>query len=1295
MLAELPPAVRRMWLLERLDPGPGLHVQCSLRIRGPLDPSVVRQALDEIVRRHDALRSRFPTRDGRVRFVTDPAVVIPLAVMPLVRGAGHREERLRRMAVAEARRRFDLEVGPLARCLLVRVSDVEHHLLLLCHHTIADRRASDRLARELIDILCPQVRSEREAPPADPPTGATMPIGHRSVRPPPDLVDGWAARLAGAPISLDLPTDRWRPARSPHIGRSARATVDRQTFDALGALARTAGTTRFVAVLAAWAVAVHRFSGDEDIIVGTHVAASDSDDRASPVGCSMNTVPVRLHLAGDPSFRDLLDRCRRAVGSALDGAALPFDVLVDRLGIERDGSRNPCFQVDYSYWGTSPPHGSAGPLMVTGMPLDLDVALLELGLGADATPTGGLLLRVDADSAIFHPTTGRMLVHQVRDVLVDAISDPGRPTRRLAAVGDDERAELLRLGRGPSLADTVRPVVAVIGDRADDAPDAPAISVGGAIISYSELAVRAGAVATTLTERGIGPGCVVGVSAARPVDWVVADLAIMATGAAFAPLDPSMPDRRRRAAVQVAGIDLVVTSGLDPSPWGRSTTVDLAELEGGCAAATRLPTPAPPADGRPAYVVFTSGSTGAPKPVLVTVGNLAASNAAHLARYTEPIGGVVCIHEPVFDAWIGMVLWTLSAGGTLVMPDEAERRDPRRIGSVVHRSSATHMVCLPTYWRLVLDHCPAERLASLTTVIVGAEASARDLVRRHDEVLGGRVALHDEYGPTETTVWCTAHEQRPDDDRAPASIGRPIVGARAYVVDDALRLVPRGMPGELLIGGAGVAAGYLGQPDLTAERFVPDPFVAAGRAFRTGDRVRWLHDGTLQLLGRRDQQVKLRGRRVELGEVEAALTAHRRVHEAVAAIVPGPGDGVLVAWVTGASPTDVDQILEQARSCVPWWMVPAHLTIVERLPRTTTGKVDRSSLARGWSRPKGDRGAGPRRDPTPTEEALRALWQRTLGLEHVRLSDDFFALGGHSLLAVELFALIDQHLGQDLPLSTLLEHPTVSRLAAAIDDRRTPTWTTVVPLQRDGAVGRDDGSTAGRPFFCVHGAGGNVLRLRAVSRHFERDHPFHALQSPALDGRAFPFDSLEEMASAYLDAVRDVQPTGPYLLGGFSLGGVVALEMAIQAAAVVPRPSAVVLIDSAPPGPPTRRATPRQPEHRSLRTVPRLRHRAAAGLDEARLRVGRRIPVARRPAAMLRTSRRLVRAYRPATVFEGPALLVLSNDDPEIVAEWTARVPRLEAATVLASHHEGLLDEPHATRLADVIQGFLDRVAWT
>lgn len=1299
VLADLPPAVRRMWLLERLDPGPGLHVQCSLRIIGALDPGVVRRALHEIARRHDALRSRFPTVDGRVRVVTDPSVVIPLAVVPLVAGSDDAEERLRRMAVAEARRRFDLEAGPLVRCLLVRIGAVEHHLLLLCHHTIADRRASDRLARELIDLLGTEGIDERAAPRTDPPTRATSRPRRRAVRPHVDLVAGWADRLAGAPISLDLPTDRPRPARSLHIGRSARAAVDRHTFDALGTLARTAGTTRFVAVLAAWAVVLHRFSGCEDLIVGTHVAATD-DDGTAPVGCSMSTVPVRLDLAGDPSFHDLLVRSGDAAGRALEGAALPFDVLVDRLGVERDGNRNPCFQVDYSYWGRSAPHRSVGPLVVTGMPLDLDVALLELGLAADASPAGGLLLRVDADAGLFHPSTARSLVLRVRDVLVDAIAHPDRPASGLATLGDDERDALLQLGRGPSLDGTARPVLTLIAEHADAAPDDPAIRVGGAITSYAELVARVGAVADALAERGIGPGCVVGVSAVRPMDWVVADLAVMASGAAFAPLDPSMPERRRRTALEVAGIDLVVTSGLDPTPWGDGTTVDLTELARGCTPATGSPLRRLPAEDHPAYVVLTSGSTGAPKPVVVTVANLAASNAAHLARYAEPISGVVCIHEPVFDAWIGMVLWTLSAGGALVVPDEPQRRDPRRIGSVIHESSATHMVCLPSYWRLVLDHCPAEQLASLTTVIVGAEASPSDLVRRHHEVLGGRAALHDEYGPTETTVWCTAHQQRPDDDRPPASIGRPIAGARAYVVDDALRLVPRGMPGELLVGGAGVAAGYLGLRDLTAERFVADPFVPAGRAYRTGDRVRWLHDGTLQLLGRRDGQVKLRGRRVELGEVEAALSAHHRVHEAVAAIVPGPGGGVLAAWVTGASPDDVAQILDEVRCRVSAWMVPAHVTIVPHLPRTATGKVDRSSLVGGWSRPMDGRVAGARPDLTATEAALRGLWQRTLGLDHVGLSDDFFTLGGHSLLAVELFALIDQALGHDLPLSMLLEHPTVSRLAAAIDERRTPTWSTIVPLPLDGVVPSDDGSTdtsARRPFFCVHGAGGNVLRLREVSQHLDRDHPFHALQSPALDGRSFPFDTLGEMASAYLDAVRDVQPTGPYLLGGFSMGGVVALEMAIQAASTGQRPSAVVLIDSAPPGgpaPSVRRATPRQPAGPPPLTARRLRRLSTAALDEVRVRVGLRIPVARRPAAMLRTSRRLVGAYRPATVFEGPALLVLSNDAPDIVTWWTARVPRLEAVTVLTSHHEGLLDEPHASKLADVIQGFFDRVAW-
>lgn len=618
-----------------------------------------------------------------------------------------------------------------------------------------------------------------------------------------------------------------------------------------------------------------------------------------------------------------------------------------------------------------------------------------------------------------------------------------------------------------------------------------------------------------------------------------------------------------------------------------------------------------------------------------------------------------------------MVLWTLSAGGALVAPDDDQRRDPRRIGALVAETSTTHVVCLPTYWRLVLDHCPSEQLATVRIVVIGAEACPRGLARQHDEVLGRRAGLHNEYGPTETTVWCTAHQLGADDERFPVPIGRPVAGSRSYVVDGALRLVAPGMGGDLLIGGPNVSAGYLGRPDLTAASFVADPFVPGQRAYRTGDRVRWLPDGTLQFLGRDDDQLKLRGRRIELGDVEAALTAHPGVHDAAAAVVSGPASPLLTAWVSGSvGPTDVADVVEVAGTHLASWMIPAQVTVVDQLPRTDNGKVDRRALVQGWAPPeRAPDPMRPEREPTDTERRLRELWRRMLGQDAIALTDDFFALGGHSLLAVELFASIEAIFGQDLPLSTLLDHPTVAMLAAHLDEHRSPTWSTTIVLDGDhdhpGSDGLPDGAAGRPPLFCVHGAGGNILRLRDLAAHLASVRPFHAIQSHGLDGRALPFARIEDMAAEYLLAVRQVQPRGPHLLGGFSLGGVVAFEMACQSRAGDGVTSTVVLIDSAPPGWPAGRARPRRgPEQAPSRRLARV------AIDEARLRVGLRIPVHRRPAYLLRTGRRLFRSYQPSTVYDGPVLLVLPGDDPEVADAWRSFAPRLEVVVVRPQRHE-------------------------
>lgn len=1283
--SEVTGSARRMWILEQLDPGPGLHVQTSLRIAGPLTPSRVREALDELARRHAALRTRFRLTAAVVEAVVDEVVALPLQVEAAPGG----EDDLRTIAVAASRRRFDLVNGPLCRALLVALGPDDHHLLLLTHHAVVDRWAARHLALELIELLCGRT------PP--PPLGRPAFVTDSRPNPSPVGREGsiayWNERLGGAPLSLDLPTDQARPGRCRHLGTSAHATLDAASSTALSMVAREAGTTRFVAVLAGWAEVLRRFTGVADIVIGTHLAIRDTDDR-TPVSCQMNTVPLRVDVSDHPSFRTLLGRTRDLVDGGMRHSALPFDVLVDQVGAPRDGTRNPIFQVDYSYWGTPEPSGTGGSLSVRSAPLDLDTAMVEVGLAAAVLPGGSLDLRVDLDVDLFAPPTARMLAGQVCNLLDEASQSPDRSLRHVVRIDAPERAAVLAWGGGPPLP-AHRTVPELFAQQADIAPHAIAMRDGDQATTYSELHRRVTTAAAALRRRGVGPGVIIGISAHHPADWLVGYLAVMAAGGAFAPLDPALPAQRRGASVDMIGIGLVVLGSPDPEPWGAAATVALEDL-------TCRPAPHRPLDGSgaqttdPAYAVLTSGSTGTPKAVMVTVGNLAASNAAHLARYPVPVGAMVCVHEPVFDAWIGMAMWALTSGGELVIPSDTLRRDPRHLAALVGDVEATHVVCLPTYWRAVLDHSPADQLATVRIVVIGAEPCPRGLGARHHEMLGPGARLHNEYGPTETTVWCTAHELEAGDERFPVPIGRPVAGARVYVVDADLALVAPGMRGELLVGGAGVAASYLGQRDLTARSFVDDPYLPGGRAYRTGDLVRWLPDGTLQFLGRHDDQLKLRGRRLALGDVEAALSASDRVRDAVAGVVAGAGTPQLVAWVTVTGSPDVGDVRETASALLPPWMVPVHLAVVDELPRTQNGKFDRAALVAGWRPPR--RGRVDERAPSETEERLRALWIGVLEVDAVALTDDFFDVGGHSLLAVELFAAIDSSFGRDLPLSTLLDHPTVARLAAFLDQHRDPVWSNTVAIgsgpSRDRA--RSAVGDGARPLFCVHGAGGNVLRLRTVADVIAEHRPFHAIQSRGLDGRALPYSSIEEMAADYLLAVRRIAPEGPHLLAGFSLGGLVALEMARQCRGAALPPSLVVLIDSAPPGSPSASGRAggrgRSGRGRGKRRAVRL---ARVAVDEARLRVGLRIPVERRPAYLLRAGRRLFRAYRPVGTYDGPVLLILHHDDPQVVHRWRTIVPHLEVAAVSATHHEGLLDEPNATHLAAAIEAFIGRTPWT
>ncbi len=715
--------------------------------------------------------------------------------------------------------------------------------------------------------------------------------------------------------------------------------------------------------------------------------------------------------------------------------------------------------------------------------------------------------------------------------------------------------------------------------------------------TYGELDARASRLADRLRSWGVEPEDRVAVVGEHSVEAVAGILAVLKAGAAYVPLDPALPRERinfvlrdAKARAILAPPHMQARLPQDAGRVGWIHTVDTAPPGG-----ARKGIDDDDRGDRLAYVIYTSGSTGTPKGVLVTHANVVYSTAARFQYYPEPVGRFLLVSPLSFDSSVAGLFWTLSRGGTLVLPGRQWQQFPQRLPQLIARERITHLLAIPSLWSFLLRHADVEQLASLRTVIVAGEACPRQLVRRHFQTVP-QARLYNEYGPTETTVWCAVHAIGPDETDQPVPIGRPITGTRIYLLDEAQRPVPEGEPGELYVASPGIARGYLDRPELSRQVFLTGPLgtITEERLYRTGDRARYLADGSLEFLGRVDHQVKIRGHRIELGEIEAALQLHPGVDEAVVVFRDNGGGPHLVAYATMAAevaPTE-QQLREFLVQRLPAVMVPTRLVAMAVLPRRPNGKVDREalpepppaavngisgnghfrlltakarppaiaavgstpdneeskSLLRSATAPVGDsdngqqrlRAAPPLRNAH--ERQLARLWQQLLGQPPRGPREDFFGAGGDSLQAMELLVLIERHFGRAVSMADLLRNPTLAGMAAILHRTASPhDWSPLVPLRR--SAGNRDGK---RPFFCVHPGNGDPLCYLELSGHFDPQRQFFALQARGVDGVRPPLESVEEMAACYLEAIRKVQPRGPYCLGGWSFGGIVAYEMACQ-----------------------------------------------------------------------------------------------------------------------------------------------------
>jgi amino acid adenylation domain-containing protein/FkbM family methyltransferase len=1033
-------AQERVFFLERLDPGGRAYqFQALIGLRGPLDVDALRGSLDELIRRHEILRTTFELGDGGqpVQRVHPP---VPAALeLADLRGvpAADRARVAEELALATMNAPFDTARLPLIRWKLLRLGDAEHQLVHVEHHHVHDGWSFTKIIAELLETYQLLVAGGRPARPPAPLQFADYAAWERA------WVTGeaaarqlahWKARLAGAPPRLELPTDRPRPARQSYLGALHRVWLSPSLTERARGFAAAEGATLHIAMQTAFAIALGRWAAQDEFCLGSAVANRRRPETEDMLGMFVNVVALRVDLAGRPSFRQMVRRLREVAFDAYANQDLPFDQVVRALGVPRDASATPVFQVDFSSHDAPYPSLACGPLEVS---IDEGVSngSAKFDLSAIAIPRadGRVELKVEYASDLFDRATVERIGRSFLCVLEAGLEDPDRLVDQLPLAAAEDTALVLAGAQGRPAAPAA-PVLAAIAAAAARHPGAIAVVEGERQVTYGELVARAGAVAARLIDAGIAPGARVVLVAERSTAAIAALLGAWRAGVTAVPVDPTAPeDRLRRLLADAAPAGALIS---DPA-----LAASIAFLDGPVIDASAVG-PAPPAGSADrsaapldaAVVLYTSGSTGAPKGVVLTHGALAwYAQAFHDLARLVPDDRVYQFAPLSFDGALEEILGALTTGARLVLRPPGPLESLAAFTARLEREAIT-VLDLPTAfwhaWMRELGDTPAQVPTALRLLVVYGEQAGLDAYRTWARS-APRCAWLNTYGPTETTVNATALGLAPGEplDRAPP-IGTPLPGAQAYVLDRELGIVPPGVPGELYVGGAGLARGYLGSPGLTAARFVPSPVEPGQRLYRTGDLARVLPSGALQFLGRRDFQLKLNGFRVELAEVEAALAVAGSFTELVVAVERSdPHAARLVAYVVPAEGFAVvpERLRRQLARVLPSYMLPADYVVLGALPRTTSGKVDRGQLpavARTVrvSRPAAD----------PLERLLLEIFGDVLGHE-VGPDDDFFAAGGSSLTLLRVHARLTQATGVDLPLAEIFENRTAAALAEVVE----------------------------------------------------------------------------------------------------------------------------------------------------------------------------------------------------------------------------------------------------------------------
>ncbi|MEK6283280.1 MAG: amino acid adenylation domain-containing protein, partial [Acidobacteriota bacterium] len=1330
-------AQQRLWFFDQLQPhSAAYNLPLAVRLRGRLELAELVRSLNRVIERHESLRTSFVMEDGEPSQVIAAELELALPVFDVSElGAAERELEAAQLLAAEAAEGFDLSRGPLLRAKVIKLGEQEHIASLTMHHIISDGWSLGVLIRELAAFYNAAVdksNSELSAAwPRLPLQYADYALWQR------EWLSGgalesqlsyWREQLAGAPV-LELPADKSRPVLQSMRGGQEIFRVSAELTGELRELALREGATLFMVLLAVFEVLLARYSRQRDLVVGTPIANRNRYETEELIGFFVNMLALRVKLEERESFRELVREVREVTLAGYANQDVPFEKIVEELQPERDTSRQPIFQVMFVMQNVLQGELQLKGLEVSGAGGGAAVSKYDLSLVVEESG-GGLVCGLEYSTELFEAETIRRLGQHWEGLCKEVVKDSEQCIWEMELLGEGEREQLVAGWNQTAVEyEEEKSFHKLIEEQALLRPEALAVVAEDGELSYGELNRQANQLAHYLRGLGVGPEVRVGICLERSLEMIVSLLAVLKAGGAYVPLDPAYPRERLSFMLADSSVSLLLTQqslsanlfphnakliclDTDCSRWKheRRSNLDVT-IE---------------ADNL-AYVIFTSGSTGRPKGAMNS--HRAIINRLlwmQQAFALTPADAVMQKTPFSFDVSVWEFFWPLMTGARLVVARPGGHHDPAYLVQLIDEQQITVLHFVPSMLELFIEERRvATACRSVREVICSGEALRYAVQERFFERLP-QTKLANLYGPTEAAVDVTSWECERETQKQVVPIGRPIANTQIYIVDERMQPVPIGVAGELLIGGTGVGRGYVASPGLTAERFIPDPFSSTGgeRLYRSGDLARYRNDGNIEYLGRLDHQIKLRGFRIELGEIEDALSRHPQLDKvAVIAHEDKRGNKQLIAYVVADSDSllEISDLKNFLRRNLPDYMIPSDFILLDELPLTPNGKLDRRALpAHVLSRAsRKENLVAPRNE---LEIGLAKIWEELLDFRPIGVKDNFFDIGGHSLLAVRLMARIQQRFNRELPLATFFQGATIEYLADLLSKQVEPAaWSPLVAIQPKGSR---------PPFFCVHAVGGDLLSFYYLGRYLDLEQPLYGLQAPKLHEMEDTYLTIEEYAARYLAAIREIQPLGPYLLGGYSFGGIVAFEMAQQLQAQGQEVALLAVFDTASPsifnslpasddevdllvGLAWAEARSRDKylhlsaEHmRSLESEERLQYFIDEIMKADITPLNVEITMLKRFLTGFRARQKAVRSYQPREIYEGRITLFrceeadaemrktleqagLQTDDPWY--GWTTHSSQPLEAHVVAGHHNRMFFDPYVENLARSVTACLER----